>query len=274
VFDKRLDLEDFAIRKINWRPKSENFEEILREANLLPGNIVYIDDNPVERALIKAAFPGVRVLGSNPLIWRRILLWSAETQVSTITAESAARTDMVRAQVERELQRRRFTREDFLISLGVQVTLREIGGRAQPGFTRALELINKSNQFNTTGRRWTELEFVAALASGMRCFIFEVTDKFTSYGIVGVALWRGAHIAQFVMSCRVVGLEVEIAVIAGLLRVIMSEIPVQVVTAELVETELNLLARDVWERCRFRFDGGRWSYDRSQALEAPAHIEP
>src|SRR5437660_10773754 len=102
VFRGRLGLEDFAIRKINWRPKAENFEDILAEANLLPRSVVYIDDNPVERASIKAAFPDVRVFGPNPLVWRRILLWSAETQVPTITAESAARTDMVRAQVERE----------------------------------------------------------------------------------------------------------------------------------------------------------------------------
>ena len=90
LFEGRLSLDDFVARKINWRPKAENFEEILQETNLLPRSAVYIDDNPVERASIGASFPGVRTFGPNPLVWRRIFLWSAETQVSAITKESAS----------------------------------------------------------------------------------------------------------------------------------------------------------------------------------------
>src|SRR5207237_6903915 len=98
IYGDLVRLEDFAVRKINWQPKADNVEAILAEVNLLPKSVVFIDDNPVERAGIEAAFPEMRVLGPNPYLWRRILLWSPETQVATITAESAARTAMVQQQ--------------------------------------------------------------------------------------------------------------------------------------------------------------------------------
>jgi FkbH-like protein len=165
-FGRRLLLEDFVSRKINWRTKVENLEEILQETNLLPGNVLFVDDNPVERASIQAAFPAVRAIGPEPLLWRRILLWSPETQVASISAESTARTAMVQAQVERETQRKHMSREEFLASLNVQLDLLEITTTEHPRFKRALELINKSNQYNTTGIRWSEQQCQAAFAEG------------------------------------------------------------------------------------------------------------
>jgi FkbH-like protein len=216
----RLTFDDFAVRKINWQPKAANLEEILREVNLLPRSVVFVDDNPAERASIKSIFPDVRVLGSNPLVWRRVLLWSAETQVVSITAESAGRTEMVRAQVEREAQRQQLSREDFLASLAVEVAVHRIDSGDHVHFPRAIELVNKTNQFNTTGKRWTSEEFLAEFAAGTELYAFAIKDGFTSYGIVALVVVRGDTIAQMVMSCRVVGLDAEIAIIAEILRII------------------------------------------------------
>jgi len=179
---------------------------------------------------------------------------------------------MVRAQVERERQRKQQSREEFLASLNVEVALLEVESIESPDFPRTLELINKSNQFNTTGRRWTQQECVAALDQNTRFFVFEVKDKFTRYGIVGVVICEDSHIAQFVMSCRVVGLDVEIGVIAELLRVLRSGMGVSSITAAMTETALNLLARDLWERCGFKAGSERWSHDGSPELARPPHI--
>src|SRR4029077_8069656 len=218
IYGGLVRLEDFAVRKINWQPKADNIEAILAEVNLLPKSVVFIDDNPVERAAVKAAFPEIRVLGPNPYLWRRILLWSPETQVATITAESAARTEMVQKQVPRENHRRRMSRGDFLASLGLRATVSEFASTADRRFPRTLELINKTNQFNTTGKRWTLQEFTGFFRDGGRCFVLDVTDCYTAYGIVGVLLASGNEVIQFVMSCRVVGMDVEIAAIAGVLQ--------------------------------------------------------
>ena len=70
----RFSFDDFAVSKINWLPKAHNIEEILSEVNLLPHNALFVDDNPVERAAVQAAFPEIRAIGSSPYTWRRILL--------------------------------------------------------------------------------------------------------------------------------------------------------------------------------------------------------
>ncbi len=270
--NQRLSLDDFVVRKINWRPKADNIEEILQEVNLLPRSAVFIDDNPAERGAVKAAFPDMRVLGPNPYVWRRILLWSAETQVAGITSESAARTQMVQAQVARETQRKRLSRDEFLATLGVEVHLRAIVATEDAGFPRALELINKSNQFNTTGRRWTMQECAAGFDAGLSLFVFEVTDNFTAYGIVGVVVTDGGTLRQFVMSCRVVGLDVETAVIAEILRG-MAAAGHQQVVADFVKTDANLLCRDLYARSGFDERDDKWYRAGIAPSAIPAHVK-
>ena len=151
------------------------------------------------------------------------------------------------------------------------MALRELDDVEHPEFTRALELINKSNQFNTTGKRWTKQEFHAGFATGVRLLIFDVKDRFTSYGIVGVIIVKDTTIIQFVMSCRVVGMEIEIAAITQLLRIIQKS--AGTVRALLQETELNLLARDLWERCGFKLHADQWVHSRSSKLNPPSHVK-
>lgn len=272
VLRSRLSLQDFVARKINWRSKAENIEEILREVNLLPRNVLFVDDNPRERADVQAAFPQIRTIGPNPYLWRRILLWSPETQVATITNESVARTEMVRAQVQRETLRRTMSREEFLCTLGVKVQISTIGSTEQEGFVRALELINKSNQFNTSGKRWTYQDCETAFSEGTRFHIFEVSDKLTSYGIVGVVVVKESLIEQLVMSCRVVGLDVENAVIAHLIEQLRTA-GYDRVSALIRETEANLLCRDLYKRCGFEDRDGTWIRHANPKMEIPAHVE-
>jgi FkbH-like protein len=271
IFGRQLKPEDFAILRIDWRPKPENMAEILAHLNLLPRNVVYVDDNPVERAAIQAAFPAIRVLGGTPLLWRRILLWSAETQVPSITAESAARTDMARAQVTRETQRQAMSREDFLASLNVRMKMFRIGTIDDPRFPRVLELINKTNQFNTTGKRLTREECQAALAAGAEIHAFDVADTYTEYGLVGVLVVESSCIRQFVMSCRVMGLGVETAAVARIGQILHARgnWPIQAV---IVNTERNLPCRDVYERCGFTLNGAIWQYASADLPSTPAHI--
>ena len=272
VGENRLSLGDFAVRKINWRPKADNIEEILREVNLLPRSVVFIDDNPAERFAVQSAFPDIRTFGPNPYLWRRILLWSPETQVAVINAEAAGRTEMVQAQIKRETERKQLSREEFLATLGVEITLFEIADVADPAFQRALELINKSNQFNTTGKRWTAEEAKRFFLDRGRFIVFEVKDRFTAYGIVGVAIVEGTRIEQFVMSCRVAGLDVEIAVIAELLAGFHSR-GVPNAFAVLRETDANSLCRDLYARCGFVRDDDGALVRATAGLVSPAHAQ-
>ena len=267
----RLTLDDFAVRRVNWRPKAENMAEILEATNLLPRSVVFVDDNPVERAAMAEAYPDMRILGEEPLHLRRILLWAAETQTATITNESAARTAMVQAHGERSAARRKLSREEFLATLELMVTPGVITDVTTPGFGRALELLNKTNQFNTTGRRWSHAELAALFADGGRLMTFEVADRFSRYGLVGVIVIEGATLAQMVMSCRVVGLDVELAMLAEACRTLTAEGRERIV-ALAQDTDANLLSRDLFARAGFEAGEDGWTRSLSEPAAAPAHV--
>ena len=222
IFRGRLRLEDFVVRKINWRPKAENLEEILEEVNLLSGSAVFVDDNPVERADVTAAFPEVRVLGAELYQLRRILLWAPETQVAFVSDEAGHRTGMVKGQIARERERRAIPRQEFLEGLGIRARVFTVPEEERAGAARVIELLTRTNQFNTTGRRWTAEGLEEFRSTGGSVFGFGVQDKFTEYGTVGVVLLRhspvGSDIEQVVMSCRVFGLDVELAVLTEVIN--------------------------------------------------------
>ena len=240
VYGTYFPLSDFVTRKIDWRPKTDNMREILQETNILPRNAVFIDDNPVERAAMLASYPEIRVLGENQYLIRRILLYAPETQVALITDESARRLEMVRAQIVREEHRQKLSRDDFIKSLGVSVERLAISSPEHPHFARAFELLNKTNQFNSTGRRWSPLEIKELFGSGGRLEAFRVSDAYTNYGLVGCAIIRGATIEQFVMSCRVIGLDVEQSVLKELIA------EIGPIDAMLVHTDANMPIRTLW----------------------------
>ena len=267
---RRLPLSQFAAVKINWEPKAQNVAAILRETSLLPRNAVFIDDNPVERQNVFDANPGIRVLGSNLYSIRRILMWAPEMQVTAVTEESARRTEMVQAQVKREQAREVMPRHEFLASLEVRIKLITIQDIAHPAFARALELINKSNQFNTIGKRSTMEEAIQLFASGGRFEAFEVVDKFTEYGLVGVAIINADLVQQYVMSCRVLGLDVEHAFIAQIVdRTVGCYGQVR---GQIVETDANLLSRDLFAKTGFEREGEFWITRQRAPVGAPPHV--
>ncbi len=218
LYGKVFPIEEFVAVKINWRPKAQNLAEIIEAVNILPSSVVFVDDNPVERGAVARALPGVRTLGASPYSLRRDLLWSPETQVVSVTAESASRTEMVKAQIQRDEARRTMTHEEWLAQLDVRIQIETLAGAQDPKFARTLELVNKTNQFNTTGRRWSASELSDWIAAGGRVSVATVEDRYTGYGLVCVLIAKRHEVEQLVMSCRVAGLGVEQAMIADAAR--------------------------------------------------------
>ena len=244
---------------------------ILQAVNLRPANVVFVDDNPVERAAMAHAYPGMRILGRYPFYLRRTLLWTPETQVARISQESATRTTTIQAKLERDHAQHTLDRDAFLATLDLRVATFEVTPE-DGAFPRAFELLNKTNQFNTTGRRWTLPEITAARRASLRIFAFEAEDRFTAYGLVGVCLVQGAHIEQVVMSCRVNGLDVEMAALSDVVAMVWPANGCGIV-AQLVETPSNLLCRALWARCGFaRGSSGEWRLDATAPLCRPVHV--
>ncbi|MDI7776354.1 HAD-IIIC family phosphatase [Asticcacaulis sp. EMRT-3] len=273
IFYGLLTLEDFAAVRINWRPKAENMQEILQDINLLPRSVVFLDDNPVERAAMSRLFPDMRIFGRYPYYFRRMLLWSAETQSASVTAESGRRTEMVQAQLHREEQRKGLSREEFLMQAAPRVTLSQVGSAEDARFSRCLELINKTNQFNTTGRRWNLEEINTFFAQGGRLYVFDVVDKFTSYGLVGVVMVKPSEIVQWVMSCRILGYQIEDAVMRTLLNDLFEGGAVSV-SGTLKDTDVNYPCRDLFSKTGFeKVADTLFSIGPDQNRPMPPHID-
>ncbi len=266
-----LRLADFAVHSIGWRPKIESIAEIIAKLNVLPNSVVFVDDNPVERAAIQQAYPELRVVQSDLYSLRRILLWAPETQVAEITKESSKRSEMIAAQIEREAERSRMSHEEFLGSLAVQVSCFRIADLNDASLPRAMELVNKSNQFNTTGKRWTYQEWANALGSGMQVFAFAVEDRFTSYGLVAVALVHENMLTQFAMSCRVVGLGIEETALSAINRRL-NETGTTVFRAQYIATESNSLCKAILEKLGFRSNGDVWVKSAVPCIPVPGHV--
>jgi FkbH-like protein len=273
IFRDRLLLEDFAAIRINWRPKIENMQEILEGVSLLPRSVLFIDDNPNERSAMAAAFPEMRILGRYPYYFRRTLLWSSETQVASLSAESAKRTELIKAKLEREAARKTMSPEDFLRSLAPSVTIIPIAGTDHQRFPRAFELINKTNQFNTTGKRWTAEECTAFFAAGGMFHAFEAADKSTDHGLVGVVLIKDNAIEQWVMSCRVLGLGIEQAVMATLVSIMRKRGNGEII-GQLIHTDVNFPCRPLFSSCGFiqSTDGKHWMLPATDTPTCPDHV--
>ena len=267
-----ITMDDFACVRINWKPKSQNILEILKEVNLLPGNCVFIDDNDRELSEVKAAIPAIRCLGGNHYDWRRIILRSAETQVPIVTEESSRRTELVRAISQREASadaNNGVSREEWLASLQLRQSFFLIKTPQSRHFDRAFELINKTNQFNTTGKRWERSEFEAFISQGGYCVVSSLRDKLIDNGIISVCLINGEKIVQVVLSCRVFGLGAELVVGAIATRLALKS--GSEVRAELVDTGRNATCHDYFKRLGFS-QTAVGLYSRT-ANELPSYIE-
>ncbi|WP_321905352.1 HAD-IIIC family phosphatase [Paraburkholderia tropica] len=267
-----ITLDDFASVRINWHPKSQNIREIMKEVNLLPGNCMFIDDNDRELSEVKAAIPEIRCLGGNHYDWRRIILRSAETQVPVVTEESARRTELVRVISQREASVAAdggASREEWLASLQLQQSLFLIKTPGSKYFERAFELINKTNQFNTTGKRWEKSEFEKFISRGGYCIVSSLRDKLIDNGIISVCLIKCESIVQVVLSCRVFGLGAELVVGAVATRLALKSQPQ--IHAELVDTGKNATCHDYFQRIGFsQTKAGLYA---SAATALPAYIQ-
>jgi FkbH-like protein len=199
------------------------------------------------------------VIGSNPYLTRRILLWSPEMQVASRTEESKRREQMVQRQIQREVQRLAMSQGEFLESLAISLCIWELIDTAHDTFSRVFELVNKTNQFNTTGKRWTVADYESFWRAGGQVFAFSVADRFTDYGTVGVVFIQGFEIVQYVMSSRVLGMQIEVAALHELIRHVraLRSSGAAKVSGAVVASPVNMPCRDLFLKSGFIADEAR-----------------
>jgi FkbH-like protein len=250
--DRLLTPDDFVTWRVNWEDKAANIASIAEELGFALDAFTFIDDHPVERERVRQALPAVQVLGEDPFALRHILLTDPAFQVLKLTEESAVRTDLVKAQLGRERQRAA-SGDDFLGSLEVVTTCERPTEPAT--LTRVAELFQRTTQFNTTGRTFSEAELTRAAEAG-QVFVAYCKDRFGDYGLVAAAVLDGAEIAAFAMSCRVIGLKVEHQFLDFILDAIADQHTE--VLARIIETSRNGPVRHLYADNGFRLEDRTW----------------
>jgi FkbH-like protein len=246
---------DISAAKINWRPKSDNLREIAAELNIGLDALVFIDDNKFEIEEVNTHAPEVTTflvpeeLADLPLMMQKV---AGLFDRLDITSDDRARVDMMRQEAGRRELAQELAGEEFLKNLSLEVF---IYPPSETDLTRVTQLINKTNQFNTTTRRYTFDDVKAFVASGSHDVLCAtVKDRFGDYGLVGVAILNHAAMATefdtLLMSCRVLGRGVETALISNGIR-IAAERGLNSVRGSYIPTRKNGLVADLFERHGF-----------------------
>lgn len=240
---------------INWEPKWKNIQRMAAELNLGLSSVMFIDDNPVERESVIRNLPDVKVLSltDDPAHYVSILKSSPYLQPVMITKEDLGRLKDFSASKERKaLETDAVSLDDYYCSLGITLNLTNISAI---NASRAAQLCQKTNQFNTTTRRYDQKQLFALEQAGHEVLVVSYTDKFSPPENIGVIVIkyqdkREATIDLFLLSCRVLGRGIEAAV-PKIVAKFVAEKGVDILKAEIIETERNTPVRNVYKEAGF-----------------------
>lgn len=250
---------DIAAFYANWTPKAENLKAIAKQLNIGIDSLVFVDDNPVERAHIRDALPMVAVpeLPADPAFYVRYVAAAGYFEAAAFTREDQERAQQYSANAERDQALDAAgDMETFLQQLNMVV---EYGPVTPIHLARATQLINKTNQFNTTTIRRTEPE-MQALAADDRSLIlqFRLADKFGDNGLVSVLVAiphasaaNALQVDGWVMSCRVFGRQLEDEAMNILVEAAQAR-GIAAIYADYAPTAKNAVVQDLYSKLGFQ----------------------
>lgn len=251
-------LADIAAYRINWQEKWLNILDIAGELNLGLESFLFVDDNPVEREAIRRNLPAVKVLDlpDDPAAYAEAVLASPWLSVAKVTSEDRKRVKNYRARRQVERQRSgAASLEDFYASLQMRLTLNPLAG---DNIVRATQLCMKTNQFNTTTRRYDQHALRKIVAEGGDVVVLGLEDRYSEQENVGLIILRAMPnfpqqgvVDSYLLSCRVLGRGLE----AGVLHWALHRASARrwtLLRGMVVETERNTPARKVFQDAGFQ----------------------
>jgi FkbH-like protein len=286
--------EHIVARRVNWAPKPDNLRSLVAELNIGLDALVFVDDSAFECEAVRSQLPEVHTVQVPASIadYSRLVVAIADLfgpPEAGAGAGTSDKTEQYRVRAQAAAERARFaTQAQYLASLGLRVRIRRNDASSAP---RIAELTQKSNQFNLTTRRYSLAEVRASMDSGRAdVYSIEVADRFGDSGLTGVVITRPDEteptmtvIDSFLMSCRVLGRDLELAPWPDLLAAA-RERGCTTLRAEYLPTAKNAQVRDFWDRLGLPLSGedpdGRRTYQADlgdlAAMQLPArppHVE-
>lgn len=219
--------EDFVNIKANWLPKDKNIADIAQELNILAESIVFVDDNPAEREIVRGQLAGTAVPEIGEVTdYIRVLDRSGFFETVSLSEDDFKRNEMYRANAERAKAQSKFENyEDYLLSLEMRG---EIADFSPMYIQRITQLTNKSNQFNLTTKRYTVEQMETVYNSDEYVRLYgKLYDKFGDNGVVAVTIGKLREVKEgektldielWLMSCRVLKRDMELAMLDRLVE--------------------------------------------------------
>jgi FkbH-like protein len=283
--DMVLREDDIAVFHANWTDKAANLRAIAETLNIGVDALVFLDDNPAERMQVRRELPlvGVPELPDDAALYPRALAAAGYFEAVAFSKEDKERASYYQANAKRAAALTSTgDLEGYLASLRMVCSIGLVDGVTRP---RVSQLINKSNQFNLTTRRYSESEVEAAERDPARHAIqIRLTDTFGDNGIISVIIAdrRGAEweIDTWLMSCRVLGRRVEQAALAHLATAARAD-GAQALVGRFIPSAKNKMVADHYGKLGFALvqdlpDGGSvWRLDLATYAppELPMTIE-
>ena len=274
--------EDIACFVANWTDKAANLRTIADRLNIGRDALVFVDDNPFERAIVRRELPEVAVpeIGDDPAFFAQILSDAGLFEGVRLTDEDLERSAQYRANVERDTLREAATDLDgYLSSLDMRLEWSRFN---RVGAARVVQLVNKTNQFNLTTRRTTDAE-IAVLIEDAHALTLQLRllDRFGDNGIIGIVIARPEggpatlRIDTWLMSCRVLGRGVERATL-DLVVAEARRLGATRLIGEYRPTAKNGMVRQHYPALGFRPlgapDAATWELSLADHLAGPGHI--
>jgi FkbH-like protein len=274
--------EQIACFIANWNDKAENLRSLAQQLNIGIDSLVFADDNPIERNLVRQELPSVAVpeLPDGPEFYARCLADAGYFEALHITAEDQERSAHYQANLAREQLRTSQTDvRGYLESLHMELRWQPF---ARVGLQRIVQLINKTNQFNLTTRRYSESEVVAMMQDGCTLTLqLRLVDRFGDNGMIGVVIGKlqdeSLRLDTWLMSCRILGRQVEEAT----LNVVVSEaqrLGAGYLIGEYLPTQKNGIVREHYRKLGFQLadetgDGAtRWLLSVAEFAPRPTFV--
>ena len=268
---------DFSCIKINWNDKISNMREIAKDLNIGLDSIVFFDDDPVNRELLRMSIPEINTveLPKDPSTYAQILRNLNDFNTLKITKDDTHRKIMYKQEQNRQkLESSTENLNEYLKKLDIKIKIKLDD---KFSISRISQLILKTNQFNLTTKRYQEeqiKEFVKDETMIVGCS--EIEDKFGENGITNVFIIKTKPnewiIDTFLLSCRIMGRGIEEGIIGKILEIAKNK-GIEKITATFIPTEKNKPAENFLKNYGFEKEKENWIFLLKNKIKIPDHLQ-
>ena len=282
--DMILKLKDISVFKANWENKAKNITEIQKELNLSYNSMVFVDNNQVERDFIRKTLPDISVpeLSNDSSNYGRDLIFPGYFEVTNFSKEDKNRSSYYAANIKRQdLKNKSLILNHYLKTLEMRANLKSFDKK---NIDRIEQLIQRSNQFNFTTKRYQKKEILKLITASKKYYTLQsnLEDKFGDNGIVSLVIGKkersSMNIDTWVMSCRVFSRTLENTILNKIIHD-MKKLKIRHLVGEYIKTQKNKIVENLYKEMGFTCliknkNYSKWSLDiRKYKIKKNKHIK-